>query len=308
MLFFKWSETWLNNLQVNSLKPKTYEVYGEIINNHLIPYFYEYELDEINISNINSYIALKKKTLTNTTINLHIALIKLIFKNAFELGIISVNKMSSIKRLKNDEKQITAFSINDEKKIIKYCLSSVKDYEYLGIVLCFYTGLRIGELLSLTWDDIDLKNKTMFINKNISRVKINGTYQNITTIPKTSKSRRTIPICNSLVILLKKLKIKHISNYVISAKDGKQMLTRTYQHIFKSLQKKVGITKPLNFHSIRHTFATRAIESGMDVKTLSELLGHSNTSITLNRYVHSMFETKKKAMEKLSKMIDLHSA
>ena len=265
-------------------------------------------MNNININNINSYIALKKKTLTNTTLNLHIALIKQMFKSAFENEVITNNKLANIKRLKNDEKEITSFSITDEKKLINYCINSNKDYKYFGIILSFCTGLRIGELLALTWDDIDFKNKTIFINKSISRAKVNGIYQNITTVPKTSKSKRIIPISNQLTILLKKLKIKHISDYVVSTKDGNQMLTRTYQHIFNRLEKKVGVNKILNFHSIRHTFATRAIESGMDIKTLSEILGHSSTTITLNRYVHSMFETKKKAMEKLSKVIDLHSA
>ena len=118
--------------------------------------------------------------------------------------------------------------------------------------------------------------------------------------PKSKASIREIPLANKLCAMLKEHKKKQNSQYVICNRKNETMLVRSFQQIFCNVQKKLGIT-PMGFHSLRHTFATRAIENGIDVKTLSELLGHENTAITLKTYCHSLMETKKKAMNLLAK-------
>ena len=170
-----------------------------------------------------------------------------------------------------------------------------------GIVLCLYTGLRIGELLALEWDDIDLQKGVLSVTKSCHDGKDeNGKYCRITETPKTSKSRRDIPIPKQIIPMLKEMKKASASALVIS--DGMKIPSvRAYQGSFALFLKKNGIPHR-GFHSLRHTFATRAIECGMDVKTLSEVLGHKNATVTLNRYVHSMMEHKKAMMNKLGKL------
>ncbi len=307
LIFNDWSNKWLNIYQINNLKAKTFCLYQDIIDLHLNPYFGKIDLANINNELVQKYILVKKENLSNVTINLHITLLKTIMNQALENEIIQVNKIYKTKKLKVNSKEVKAFSINDQKKIENYCLNSREYYYSIGILLCLYTGLRIGELVALTWDDVNFKTKELNINKTITRIRKNKEWIEMIIEPKTKKSIRKIPLGNEIIVLLKELKKKKNSKYIVSNKTGDRALIRTYQYFFTRIQNNLNIKEVINFHALRHTFATRAIESGMDIKTLSEILGHSNTSITINRYVHSLDETKKKAMNKLSKMISISS-
>ena len=119
--------------------------------------------------------------------------------------------------------------------------------------------------------------------------------------PKTRSSTRVIPLPPYITKMLKSAKTGAKSVYVVENKKGERMAIRSYQYIFEKLTERADIRR-LNFHALRHTFATRALECGMDIKTLSEIMGHQNASITLNRYAHSMMETKIKMMQKLPKI------
>ena len=192
------------------------------------------------------------------------------------------------------------FSIVEQKKIEKYVLNSKKD-KLLGVVLCLYTGVRIGELLALTWKDVDFVKGLLYVNKTCyDSYNIDARVRVIDT-PKTANSNRVIPLPKQLQPLLKGLKKRSKSEYLIA--DGvKPVFVRSYQRSFELLLKKIGVEHK-GFHSLRHTFATRALECGIDVKTLSELLGHKNATITLNRYAHSLLEHKTNMMNRLGKLL-----
>ena len=200
------------------------------------------------------------------------------------------------------EKLIEAFEIEEQNKVVDYCMASKKP-NHFGIVLCFYTGLRIGELLALTWNDIDFDRKTMSINKSVFYTKINGKYETVIDTPKTKHSIRVIPLPKQILDKLKEIKKSSTSKYVFTTRDNKMVNVRTYQRTFERILKKLNINVK-NFHALRHTFATRAIEMGMDVKTVSEILGHNSPVITLNRYSHSLMSYKTEMMAKMGKMLD----
>ena len=120
--------------------------------------------------------------------------------------------------------------------------------------------------------------------------------------PKTKKSNRIIPLPDKLINLLQLTKNKSTSDYILSTKTNNMVDIRSYQRTFESILNKCGI-KHYNFHCLRHTFATRALELGMDIKTLSEILGHTNVAITLNRYAHSLLEYKIQEMNKISSLL-----
>ena len=192
---------------------------------------------------------------------------------------------------------------SSELNILENGLSTDSSLESLGIMLSLYTGLRIGEICALRWCDIDLENKVLHVRHTIARVKNTNMVGNAKTClvidkPKTKSSLRDIPITTKIFSLLSTARATSVSEYVIS--DQSTFLSpRTYEYRFHKKLKEHNI-KDINYHALRHTFATRCIEKGIDVKSLSEILGHSNVSITLNTYVHSSMELKRSQLEKLN--------
>ncbi len=177
------------------------------------------------------------------------------------------------------------------------------DSTRLGILLSLYTGLRIGEVCALKWNDIDLDKKVIHVRSTIVRVRnrnVEGSFVTMLVVdkPKTKSSLRDIPISSNLMPILVSMQPSIQSIYVVS-NTNKFMSPRTYEYRFHRILDLCGISS-INYHILRHTFATRCIEAGVDVKSLSEILGHSNVSITLNTYVHSSIELKRTQLEKLS--------
>ncbi len=173
------------------------------------------------------------------------------------------------------------------------------DKTKMAVLLCLHTGLRLGELCALKWKDIDFGNRMVSVNQTVQRLYREGGKTKtvlLETEPKSEYSRREIPLPVMILELFEK--IRHEGNYVFG-KD-KPMEPRTLQNHFKRLLKKAGL-KHKNFHALRHTFATNCIESGADIKSLSEILGHSDVQISLNRYVHPSMDSKRKYLDGLSR-------
>ncbi|MBQ8497107.1 MAG: site-specific integrase [Clostridia bacterium] len=309
MLYKDWLCEWLKNYLRHSVKPKTYEQYREIVIKRLIPTFGCYEMTAISPLQVQKYIIeLLQNGNLNTgeglsvnSVSLIISVIQSSFETALVLGIVNENSMDKIKRPKKYEKQITCFSSSEQKMIEQAVLNDKRD-KMIGIMICLYTGLRIGELLSLEWTDIDFNKAELKISKTCYDTKDeNGKHLRVTNAPKTLTSLRTIPIPKQLLPYLKTLQKQSKGNYVIS-NNSEYISIRSYQRSFELLLKKLNIPHR-GFHSLRHTFATRALECGMDVKTLSEVLGHKNPTVTLCRYAHSMTEHKRDMMNQLGRLI-----
>ena len=212
------------------------------------------------------------------------------------LGLTKEYTADKLKRPKLKEKPVECFTLAEQKQIEQAILNGKKDKLY-GIILCLYSGLRIGELIALQWTDIDFTKGILTVSKSCHDSK-NGL---IIDEPKTATSRRMIPLPKQLLPILKSIKKKSDSPSVVSA-NGSTISVRSYQRSFELLLKKLKIPHK-GFHSLRHTFATRALECGMDVKTLSEILGHKNPTVTLNRYAHSFMEHKANMMNRLGKLL-----
>lgn len=183
-------------------------------------------------------------------------------------------------------------------------LKSAPNNSNMGILLCMYTGIRLGEVCALRWSDIDWRDNTLRIRKTVLRLPRQGDESEATTRltvtrPKTRKAERVIPLPQNLAAQLRKCAVGQPSEaHILTGRPGRFMDPRTYQYRFQRLLERLGIER-VNFHALRHTFATRCIRSGMDVKSLSEILGHSTVEMTLNRYVHSCMEMKRKQMDQL---------
>ena len=309
MIYKTWLEEWLAHYIEPTAKSRTYSRYSEIVRQHILPKLGECELEELSPGVLQKYITELLQTgnlrtgkgLSANSVNAIINVIQNSLRTAFNLGYVATFTADRIKRPKIKEKEITCFTEQEQKKIEQAVLKSKKE-KLFGIILCLYSGLRIGELLALRWDDIDLQKGLMIITHSCHDGKdISGKYTRIEDTPKTSSSRRIIPLPKQFLPLMKESKKKSNSEYVVS-KNGNPISVRSYQRSFDLLQKKLNIPHR-GFHSLRHTFATRALECGMDVKTLSEILGHKSPTVTLNRYVHSLMEHKQDMMNRLGKLL-----
>ena len=309
MLYKEWLSNWLENYVQPSAKRRTYTRYKEIVGQHIIPQLGNLKLSEITPYVLQCYVTelLKSgnlrtgKGLSANSVNSIITVIQNTLKMAYSIGIVSEYVGDKIKRPRISEKKIECFSMSEQKKIEQYILNE-ENTRFFGVLLCLYAGLRIGELLALEWSDIDMSKGELRVSKTCHYGKDeNGVFGRITDTPKTQSSIRIIPIPKQLMPHLRKIKKKSCSTHVVS--NGSKLISiRSYQRSFASLLKRLNI-QHRGFHSLRHTFATRALECGMDVKTLSEILGHKNPTVTLNRYVHSLMEHKKEMMNKLGKLL-----
>lgn len=190
---------------------------------------------------------------------------------------------------KNNNKTIQIFSKDEQQILLQNLLNNMNSYN-LGIFICMFTGMRLGEICALRKEDINLTLRTITINQAVQRVKTdnsNSKTELIISCPKTLNSNRIIPICDMLFSILN----EYMSDTVYIVNGEKVMEPRTYQYYFKSLLVSLSI-ETKNFHSLRHTFATNCIDSGMDPKCLSDILGHSDVKTTLNKYVHPSLEHK----------------
>lgn len=310
MKYIEWLNEWMENYVGPAVRIGTYQKYRQIANLHIAPSLGEYDLDELNPIIYQKFVTAlltsgSKKTgkgMSADAVNLIISVLQSSLRTACAVGLKKAYDANKIRRPKITEKTVDSFSFTEQKAIESAILS--KRPRMFGVLLCLYTGLRVGELLALEWDDIDLKKGTLSVNKSCHYGKNEkGVYTRIVGKPKTPQSNRIIPLPKQLLPYIKEAKAKSLGKYVAGGK-GKPVSVRSYQRSFGVLLEELKIPHKC-FHALRHTFATRAIESGTDVKTLSEILGHKNAAVTLNRYVHSLLEHKRETMNRLGKFCGL---
>jgi len=294
---------WLENVMRGNVRQSTYMAYKGYIDNHIAKAIGSQNLMDLKTERLQGFIALLQgKDLASKTICSIFLMLRCALKCAVDYDYIAHNPCDKVRLPKLEEKEVIIFEKSDQRRLEKAIIGS-SDTRHYGILLCLYTGLRIGELCGLKWDSVDFAQCTIEIKSSLNRVlTYDGGEQKtrlVETAPKTKKSKRTIPLPPFLCKLLREMKRKSKSEYVISMKSAKAVEPRMMQVIYKKLLLSVGINY-VSFHTLRHTMASRAIEAGADVKTVSELLGHSNTMITVNRYAHSLFEQKKRLMSKLN--------
>ena len=304
MLYKDWLSDWLENYVNPNSKDKTCVRYREIVQQHLIPVLGSCEITALKPLEVQRFITqllingnLKNgKGLSVNSVNSIITVIQSSMSTAHTLGLIKEYEMDKLKRPKAKEKPVECFTPS-EQRLIEHAVMEDRRDKMKGIIICLYTGLRIGELLALEWTDIDFEKAELTVSKSCHDSKDkSGRFCRIPDAPKRSNSIRVIPLPDRILPLLKEMKNRGHSRFVVA---GKSILSvRSYQRSFELLQKNIGIPRK-GFHALRHTFATRAIECGMDVKSLSEILGHKNSAVTLNRYVHSLMEHKRAMINRL---------
>lgn len=302
-------EVILNWYNANRLRYKgaTDTKYNYLISRHILPELGSVPAKEINAAVISNYVY--KKTYSGRLDGKgglspsYVRTISYIIGAAVDFGVLGgmipplKGKISNPPVSRHDPRILDR---HEQRELEKYLLCNM-DETALGIYITLYTGLRIGEVCALSWEDIDLDCQLIHVRNTVSRVRNSDSGLFPTSLiidrPKTKSSFRLIPISSRLLPVLIKMKSISRSQYVVSSTDS-FVSPRTYEYRYHKLLKTIGLS-PINYHSLRHTFATRCIESGVDNKTLSEILGHSNVYTTMNIYVHSSMELKRLQLEKV---------
>lgn len=303
MLYKKWLEEWLELYVKVSTKDRTHNKYRQLANKYIVPVLGEYEVGELTAVQLQKFSAsVSKMDIAYNTANGILSVLKSSLKKAVAMGVTERQFSDAIVRPRSRMGKITCFCMSEQKKIEKYVLGN--DFPHLfGILLSLYTGLRIGELLALRWEDVDLKNGTATVSRSCHDSWRNGHYIKVFDTTKTQGSERVIPLPKQIVDYMKQIKKHTNSQFVVIGKTAYGAQIRSYQRTFDKVLQKLNI-RHKGFHVLRHTFATRALEVGMDVKTLSEVLGHTNPVITLQRYAHSLMDHKTAMMNKVGRLLD----
>lgn len=315
----EWLDVWLSEYKKNVLKPTTYDSYETNIRHHLKPELGYISLKDLKTFDIQRFI---NEKFDNG--NVSTALIRKLknilhgsLKQAIVNQLITKNVSEGVILPTHKQKEIRVFTREEEKAFINELKG---DRLEVAFKLDLVSGLRIGELLGLTWDCIDLENKIITVKQSLIRVKNrskNAEKKNLYIIENTTKTksgRRSVPIPNSAVSILQKHKLKQDwekrtaegiyedSNLLFCTALGNRMIPRNAERSFKRTAKKAGITGA-SIHSVRHTYATRLFEKGVAAKTVSELLGHKNVSHTLDVYTHVLPDVKSDAVKNLDYML-----
>ena len=288
----KLMDEWLT-ISKNQIKILSFRKYQTIVQSHISGQLGKLPLKCVSAQTIAKFSdKLLAENLSAETVNQVLIVLGMGFKFARERYQIA---LPEINFLKTSKSQMRVFSPMEQQILVKKLLDHDDIYSF-GILLTLYTGLRIGEVCALRWEDISLN--TIHIQKTMQRLKSDSGKTEIVILPpKTSSSDRVIPIPKAISSIIEK---HRKSNGNILLQDNNSIVEpRLLQRKFTRLVAACGLEKA-NFHTLRHTFATRCIEAGVDEKTLSELLGHADVKTTLNKYVHSSFELKQNSVDKLT--------
>lgn len=292
------------NEKCRYVKESTMAAYELILDSHIMKEFNGRAITSINNTDIQLFVNKKIDSgLAEKTCRDILVVFKMVLNYAFKKGYCNLIIFDIVFPPKRKITKIEVFSKEEENKIIKYAISNFT-FKNLGILICLYSGMRIGEICALKWEDIDIDKKIITVSKTLQRIYSREKKTKIIIdSAKTINSNREIPLADTLFKIIKPLyKIINKDYYVIT-NSPKYTEPRTYRKYYLELLNTINVRK-LKFHGLRHTFATRCIEVKVDYKTLSVILGHSNISITLNLYVHPDYEQKKKCIDKMSKLFN----
>lgn len=290
------------------MKEGTANTIKSIYAKHIVPKIGQFQIGSIASDELQELISEMSETYRPSTVEKIVTLLKQIFGKAYSDKIISINPAANLKKGKdeyfqNKTKEVLIYDDEDIVKLYKVINKVVKNGRFLYrygyvYILILVTGLRLGEMLALTWDDIDFENRTLSVNKAINKIKQDGRTIEVIGTTKTPNANRKVMLCDEAIHALKKLKESNKaygvaeSNFVVTGDVGQQAMERTVQKTFERILKRAGLLlskeekqENIRFiHSLRHTYASKLIASGASVFEVSRALGHKSIRVTLDVY------------------------
>lgn len=290
------SNEWLD-VNRNTFKRSTHQTYKYIVNKYIMNNrISQIPISDISITDIVVFSEeLLSKNLSPKTVNNILLIVNYLIKYSNEVYKTQQIKIPFVKETK---KEMRVLSKQEQRTLEKSLYNNMDIYKFATLI-ALYTGIRIGELCALKWCDIS--DSSIIISKSMNRLKgVNGKTSLVIDTPKTNSSNRTIPYPEFLNNIINN-KRGNPDEYVLSTEKLNFVEPRLLQLKFSNIVENCSIEN-VTFHTLRHTFATRCIECGFDVKTLSEILGHADVKTTLNKYVHSSMDLKRENMNKLNQI------
>lgn len=294
--FLNAAQEWLAEIK-NERKPSTYVKYSTIFQNYIKPFFQSAVISELTDTAVAEKISDHLSDSVHKSIYCVLNQILKYASRRYGITTPVLNRPSSnIKK-----RPVKVFSHSEQKELIKSLYQGMDRFK-LAVLMCLFAGLRLGEVCALKWSDVDSDHKVLTVNRTVQRLPVVGQKTKtalVEMMPKSECSRREIPLSDTLLDLL--VHFRNGQEYVFGG--DKPLDPRTMQYHFKKILQEAG-QEDKNFHILRHTFATNCIEGGMDVKSLSEILGHSDVQTTLRLYVHPSMDTKRKGMERIAQFYE----
>jgi len=299
LTFAEISELWRHEKRLY-VKRSTFAAYSLILKNHLLPYFGEmtYLSEEV----VQEFVFAKLDAgKSQKTVKDMLIVLKMVNKFAVKHEYMPYRQIDVRFPTDRERTALPVFCRSDQRRVMNYVVENFS-FRNLGIYICLSAGLRIGEICALKWGDLDASRGVIVIDKTIQRIYFSEDGRTHTELiidtPKSANSIREIPMTKELLRIIKPLKKIVNQSFYVLTNSSKPTEPRTYRNYYSKLIGKIGIPR-LKFHGLRHSFATRCIESRCDYKTVSVLLGHSNISTTLNLYVHPDMDQKKRCVEQM---------
>ncbi len=288
----------------NFVKQSTMSVYLLLLENHLIPAFGE--MRSITENAVQDFVIDKLNAgLSQKSVKDMLIVLKMIVRYGSKRGIFNSPDWEIRFPPEQKARSLPVFTLSHQRKLMSY-LSDNFNFRNLGVLICLHTGMRIGEVCALKWSDIDIRQGIITVNKTIERLYVVGGTRRYTELilssPKTKNSYREIPMTRVLQKFIKPFKDIVNDDFYIITNDLRPTEPRTYRNYYRKLLTSLGIP-PLKFHGLRHSFATRCIESQCDYKTISAILGHASISTTLNLYVHPNNDQKRRCLDRMVKSL-----
>jgi len=298
-----WLLFWLNDLEKPNIKPSTYASYHNKLENHILPALGDKNLNKLTGDNMQSWVnGLIAKGLSGSSIRTVYRIFNAALQKAVYKHCLLINPCQDVTLPGTERREICALTVLQQKELENQAQQS-KGNE--AIIIALYTGMRIGEISALRWEDVDFEDNVIYVRQTLQRIM---DYDNnsaktkiIIGLPKSNMSCRVIPFGKYLKEYLLGLKAKSKNKYIVSCK-GHYAEPRIISYRFRQIAKRAGLDN-VTFHGLRHTYTTRCIERNIDIVTVSRLLGHASAKMTLDTYADSTLSQRKFAMTSLDMLL-----
>lgn len=289
-------------------KRSTCATYTTVLQAHVLPIFAERDITRITMEEVNTFLcdktcAAAERALSPSTVRSIITVLRALFQYAARFDCAVYWK--DIHGPSRPPEDTVVLSEEAQSRLRTYCCEHL-NYDTLGVLICLYTGMRLGEICALKWEDVNVAQGTITVRRTVQRIR-NAEHQEsdgygtrtrvIFDVPKSRSSTRCIPVPGFLLPYLRSFRCRS-ECFVLTGQQDHFMEPRLFQKRYKNIMADADVNY-VHFHALRHTFATNCVNLGFDVKTLSMILGHSSVSMTLNTYVHPSVSVMKSYMERL---------